>query len=223
MQPKLVELASMLKQQLPVLLSFVVLRLFAVFAMSKTLATVTPKCVRPYVRNAYKWVARMRSVAMAVGCGYLALQTFRSPPENVCTEYEAVKVQGTCAMLALGVLMASNGVLSSAVALSALMAVANNSASSLVLSTSAVVIANGDNDTALFSYCLFWVAIAHAGLCHSDTSPGSTHGSIVAVLATIFNVMFHITKLLYSQCVYVATSFAHSSLRVARLCKRVVD
>jgi hypothetical protein len=221
MQPKLVELASMLKQQLPVLLSFVVLRLFGVFAMSKTLSIVTPKCVRPYVRNAYKWVARMRSVAMAVGCGYLALQTFRSPPENVCTEYEAVKVQGTCAMLALGVLMASNGVLSSAVALSALMAVANNSASSLVFSTSAVVIANGD--TALFSYCLFWVAIAHAGLCHSDTSPGSTHGSIVAVLAIIFNVMFHITKLLYSRCVHVTTSFAHSSLRVARLCKRVVD
>ena len=223
MQPKLAELSFMLKQQLPVLLSFVVLRLFGAFVAGKILSAVTPKRARPAVDATYKWLTRSRTLAMTAGCGYLAMQTFRNPPENVCDEYEAVKVQGICTMLALAVLMSSNGGLSSAVALSALTAVANNSASSLVLATSAAVIANGDSETALFSYGLFWVATAHAGLCHNDDVPGSTHGSILTVLAIIFNVMFHIAKFLYRRCVHVATNFVRSSLRVARLCKSSVE
>ena len=223
MQPKLVELAFMLKQQLPALLSFVIMRFFGVFAGSKILHALMPKRVRPFTDAAYKWVAQMRSAIMATGCGYLALQMFHGAPGSVCVHYENVKAQGICALLSLAVLMTSNGILSSAVALGALMAVANNSASSLVLSTSAVVIANGSDSKTLFVYSLFWVATAHAVLCHSDTTPASTHGSVVTVLAIIFNVMFHIAKFLYRRCVHVATNFVRSSLRVARLCKSSVE
>lgn len=223
MQPKLVELGFMLKQQLPVLMSFVILRLFGVFAASKTLSALTPRRVRPFTDAAYKWLARMRSAIMATGCGYLALQMFHGAPGSVCVDYDNVKAQGICALLSLVVLMTSNGILSSAVALGALMAVANNSASSLVLSTSAVVLANGNDGKTLFVYSLFWVATAHAVLCHSDATPASTHGSVVTVLAIIFNVMFYITKLLYRRCVHVATSVMRSSARVARVFKSTVD
>lgn len=222
MQPKLMELASMLQQQLPVLMSFVVLRLFGVFTGRVVLSAVTPKRIRPYAKRVCSWAIRARSVAMTVGCGYLALQTFYSPPDSVCAEYEAVKTQGVCALLSLAVLMTSNGVLSSAMALAALMAVANSSASSLVLSSSAVVIANGDDGGALFVYGLFWVATAHAGLCQSDTAPERTHGSIVAVLAILFNVIFYILFFFYMRCMRVASGAAKILKLVMHRIERVV-
>lgn len=220
MQPKLVELASMIRHQLPVLMSFVLLRLLGVFATHSLLYAMTPKRVRAYVDLGSRCAARMRSVAMAVGCGCIALQTFYDPPGSICAEFDVVKTQGMCAMLSLAVLMTSNGVLSSAVALGALEAVANSSASALVLSSSAAVIANSKDGSVLFVYALFWVATAHTGLCHSETSLERTHGSIITVLAIVFNAMFIVTKMLCQRCLRVVASVFRSSVWVVRLCKR---
>lgn len=222
MQPKLFELGIMLNYQLPVLVSFVFLRQAGVFTTSKALYALTPARVRTHVDTAIAGFARLRRVVMASGLACLALQTFYAPPEDVCTEYEAVKAQGISALLSLAVIMTTNHALASAVAIGALRAVASTSAVSVVLSTSAAVISSSGTDTLLFTYALFWVALGHVAWCNSDSHPTRTHGSIIAVLAIIFNVILYLSMLFYRRCLRVAAGMVNGSARLARLCKRAV-
>jgi len=193
----------MLNHQMPVLVSFVFLRVVGIFTVSKMLYAITPQRVRPYTEMAGDWFMRFRRVAMSAGLASLIIQTLYAPPDGVCAEYKAVKAQGISALISLCVLMTTNHILASAVAIGALRAVASTSASSLVLSTSAAVISSSGVDTALFTYCLFWVALGHATFCYSDTDSKSTttHGSIIAALAIIFYALFYLSGL-FCQRVY---------------------
>ena len=178
MEPNLVELGAMLNKQLPVLVSFVMLRLLCV----GTFKTLLPRSVKTYGANAADLYVRTRAVVMLVAMINLVAQVVYEPIAGMCHRYESVKAQGTSAMLALVVLMSSNDLMASAVALGALRAVATASPSSLLWSTSAVVFTTRAN-TALYAYVLLMMALTHAVYCHRDEEPTQTHGSTIVIIA----------------------------------------
>jgi len=216
MQPKLFELSVMLNHQLPILVSFVFLRLVGVFAIGKASDALTPKAARPYVSRTLQFVLRARKALLLIGLGGLAYHTLFNPPEGVCQEYDAVKTQGASALLSLAVILSTNHVLASAIALGALRAVASTSASSIVFSTSAAIISSIDGSTALFVYVLFWVALVHAGACHNDEKPTQTHGSIITALAIIFNLLFYATALFWNRCTRVLRNLIRGPAQAVR-------
>ena len=216
MQPKLFELSAMLNHQLPILVSFVFLRLVGVFAIGKASNVLTPKAVRPYVSRTLQLVVHARKMLIVGGLGGLAYHTLFNPPASVCQEYDAVQAQGASALLSLAVILSTNHVLASAIALGALRAVAKASASSIVFSTSAAVLSTANGSTALFVYVLFWVASLHAGACHDDKAPTQTHGSIITALAIIFNVLFYATTFFWNRCMRVLQNLIRRSAQAVR-------
>lgn len=216
MQPKLFELSVMLNHQLPILVSFVFIRLVAVFAFGKASDALTPKAARPYVDRTLQFVLRARNTLIMGGLAGLTYHTLFNPPGGACQEYDVVQAQGASALLSLAVIITTNHVLASAIALGALRAVASTSASSIVFSTSAAVISSTDGSTALFVYVLFLVASLHAAACHNDKTPTQTHGSIITALAIIFNLIVYTTISFYSRCTRVLRNLVRGSVRVVQ-------
>ena len=217
MKPKLFELGVMLNHQLPILVSFVMMRLLGVFTVQRTLGALVPTRVQPYYTKAGELFSRVRQVAMTLGIANLVFQTAYAPPSGVCDDYENIRSQGTSALMALSVLLASNSALGSAVAIGALRAVASTSPASLVLSTSAVVIASSTGSTVLYTYALFWTALAHAVWCNSNAHPTRTHGSLIAVIAIMMNVLLYLAAFAYRRVVLINTKLIRALADAARL------
>ncbi len=223
MKPKLVELGAMLEHQLPILVTFVFLRMTGLFAAGTILGAITPKRISPYIHRLFVAFERVRRVAMTIGLVSIAYQVFKVPPDGVCAEYDAVQTQGVSALVSLAVLLTTNDTLASAVAIGALCAVARLSVASLVLSTSAAVISSSGTDTWFFTYILFWIALAHTFWCYNAKYASRTDGSLITVLALVFNVLIYLAKLFYRQCVRLAVSILEQSARVVRMFKRKVN
>ena len=189
MQPKLHELGVMLNQQLPILVSFVFLRTFSVAVSWKVLKAILPYKLKVYVDKSWLWIIRFRNSAMTLVLANLSYQIVTHPPNGVCKRYDAVRAQGNCAMLALAVILTSNNVMASGIAIAALRAVSTASASSIFLASAASVVSTSSPQLFLYMYVFFWVALAHAVYCHDDLSPTETHGSIIAVLTMMLHAL----------------------------------
>ena len=223
MKPKLVELGAMLNHQLPILVTFVFLRMTGLFAAGAVLGATTPKRIVPYTHKLFAAFQRVRRVAMAIGLASMAYQVFKVPPESVCAEYDAVQTQGVSALVSLAVLLTTNDTLASAVAIGALSAVAKTSVASLVLSTSAAVISSSGIDTWFFTYCLFWIALGHTFWCYSAKYASRTDGSLITVLAIVFNVLIYLTRLFYRQCMRFTVSVIQRFSGTVQMFRRKVD
>ena len=219
MQPKLVELGVMLNHQLPILVSFVFLRLAGVFTVSTLFRKAVPSRFIPLLDKAAMHMGRARRLVMLAGISSMMVQMFFDLPSGPCKAYESVRTQGISALISLAVLMTTNNALASAIAIASLRAVATTSPSSMWLSSSAAFMASSGLETGLFTYGLFWVALVHAGFCHDDKTPGLTHGSIITVLAIIFNVILYIVHFFYLRMYNITSKMLSTTKRLARAFK----
>jgi len=65
--------------------------------------------------------------------------------------------------------------------------------------------------------------MAHAVWCYSEAKSTSTHGSIITMLALIFNVILYLSALLYRRLVNVASAMVRGSVRMTRIFKTAVE
>ena len=174
---RLAELAAALRTQLPVLVSFVLLR----WLVCASAACACAPCVPARLR-AMAAAARRHAMAAATLAAIAAVLVEPDPPTELCSDYAAQRAQGVVALLALAVLLCSNRPLASALALSALKGVSDLSSTSVPL---AVMAAHGAfvKRGELITYFTFGVyTLLHAVQCHTDAQPERTHSTILATL-----------------------------------------
>jgi hypothetical protein len=217
MDPNLAELGAMLNRQLPVLASFVVLRQVFVACCEAALNAALPSRARALADTAVDTLRKARVVAFVSGLVQLAFLVVQDDAPALCAAYHSSKPQGFSALISLGVLLLTNDVLGSAIALGALRAVATGSSSSLVLTTSAAVMSIGDERSVLvFYHVVCMTSLYHAVMCHDNKTPTRTHGSVIALIAIAIDTSVTLVQVLYARCRHVATCAVKQSVRVCR-------
>lgn len=206
---RLDELARQLDAQLPILFSFIILR--------SILCACGICIVRKLLRfravaiavAIFDIVERMRNIGLVAITLLILFFTSSAPPTSVCAHYSATRVQGACAFLALAVLITTNRVLSSGIAISALKAVSVFSTAALPLSLSCVVATTNPYFTLFYFLSVGSGMLGYSVMCHDENETSKTHGAVLYVLFIGF---------FYSSAVCVSISI-RVFLGYTRLCK----
>ena len=194
------ELTAMLRMQLPILFSFAVLRWCAGAWAMFWVHLLTPKSLRTQLDTLYNTAVQVHRYAV-VAATLLSLVCFaQMPPTDVCGEYVSVRAQGMSCAVALMVLITSNRMFPMAMALATLKAVADTSASTLVLAPSTAV-ATLDID---FRGATGWliglgtVCVGYAVECYAIDQTGERAGGpILAIVLSMLIGLFHVTAALW--------------------------
>jgi hypothetical protein len=174
---RLAELAATLRAQLPVLVSFVLLR----WLVCASAACACTRCIPARLREMAATTQR-HAMAAATLAAIAAVLVEPDPPTELCSDYASQRAQGAVALLALAVLLCSNRPLASALALSALKGVSDLSSTAVplaVMAAHAAFVKGGE----FITYLTFGVyTCVHAVHCHADARPERTHATVLATI-----------------------------------------
>ena len=194
------ELTAMLRMQLPILFSFAVLRWCAGAWAMFWVHLLTPKSLRTQLDTLYNTAVQVHRYAV-VAATLLSLVCFaQMPPTDVCGEYVSVRAQGMSCAIALMVLITSNRMFPMAMALATLKAVADTSASTLVLAPATAVSTLDVN----LRYAMRWfiglgtVCAGYAVECYAiDQTVDRTGGPILAIVLSMLIGLFRVSVALW--------------------------
>lgn len=186
---RLVELAAALDAQMPALFSFAVLRTITCLCGVSCVRVLLPTRLCAVWVAVFDLLERVRALCLLLAGVFLMWTTASAPPRGLCVRYDATRVQGMCALLAMCVMLTSNRIMASGVALSALKAVAVFSTASVPLSLSAVVACINPWFELLYFTTLWTTMLTYAVFCHNEDNLERTHGAILAVLSVLLCYM----------------------------------
>ena len=172
---KLAEMNAWLVGLLPSLFGFAVVRWPTWIVAEKCVRIVAP-------RSALALLLAVRAAVLVSVFFLMIAMTAYAPPSGVCEPYTAQRPQGACGLLSLLCLFLSNRTLATALALSALQAVAHTSSAALPLVCAAVAAAISVPRGTLLYSIVFTHALTHAIYCHSDEHSEGTYGSVLGAL-----------------------------------------
>lgn len=202
---RLAELSGALNANAPILFSCAAIR-WLVGASAACLCTPwLPTRLRMVMARAHLWV-------LSLGSLYVIRLVAISPPRltDVCAGYTDQHAQGAAALLAVVVLLSSDRMVASALALSALKAVGDLVSAAVPLSLcSAYAACYAQLDT-LTLLTLSVYTLSHAVCCHDDARYEDTHAT---VLATISLYGHFCARLCAACCCYPLRALGRSKAR----------
>ena len=168
---QLVELGAALDALLPTLLHLAIFKHLIIILCGGVAAWgAVPARLACGIRAIKTLLARVQRAVIGTAVAALLALASARPPQKMCGEYAVVTVQGACAMLALAVVATCRRVLSSAFAISALVAVSDRSPIVLALTVAATgtLLLDNTRAAALPLAALAIVCVAYAATCHTE-------------------------------------------------------
>lgn len=200
------ELSGMLRAQLPVLLSFAMMRCFMGHLVAFATRRLLPSTLYKAWQRAESAAFALSLAASVVMLGYASAtcilfwpqwkanaEAERPPPNHpLCSEFACTRAQGLACGIALLAMMSRSDAFTLAIALSLLKGVADGSGGVLFVSSLLVAACDRMHHTrpARFFALLFAVCCTHAFSCYSDADV-ETRGRVgCSVLAICFACVF---------------------------------